>query len=82
AFINIPPANAWDEYDTIFEAAKKYSTDWLVLISAGPTATVLAYDLYKVGYQALDIGHIAASLKEVYDGAPIPERTPFRNENE
>lgn len=24
----------------------------------GPTATVLAYDLHLLGYQALDIGHI------------------------
>jgi len=24
----------------------------------GPTTTVLAYDLYKNGYQAIDIGHV------------------------
>ena len=24
----------------------------------GPTATALAYDLYKLGYQAIDVGHI------------------------
>ena len=29
----------------------------LILISLGPTATVLAYDLSKLGYQAIDIGH-------------------------
>jgi len=32
--------------------------DKLVLISMGPTATVLAYDLCKAGYQAIDIGHV------------------------
>ena len=27
-------------------------------MALGPTATVLAYDLAKEGYQAIDIGHI------------------------
>ena len=30
----------------------------LILIALGPTATVLAYDLHKLGYQVVDIGHI------------------------
>ena len=30
----------------------------MILIALGPTATVLAYDLCKEGYQAIDIGHI------------------------
>ena len=30
----------------------------LILIALGPTATVLAYDLSKQGYQAIDIGHL------------------------
>ena len=30
----------------------------LILIALGPTASILAYDLYKLGYQAIDIGHI------------------------
>ena len=30
----------------------------LILIALGPTATILAYDLYKLGYRAIDIGHI------------------------
>ena len=32
--------------------------DKLFLLALGPTATVLAYDLCKMGYQAVDIGHI------------------------
>ena len=28
------------------------------LLALGPTATVLAYDLCKAGYRALDIGHL------------------------
>ena len=30
----------------------------LFLIALGPTATALAYDLFKAGYQAIDIGHV------------------------
>ena len=30
----------------------------LILLALGPTATVMAYDLTKLGYQAIDIGHI------------------------
>ena len=30
----------------------------IILIALGPTATVLAYEFCKNGYQALDIGHM------------------------
>ena len=36
----------------------KIKKNILILISLGPTATVLAYDLCKLGYQAIDVGHI------------------------
>ena len=35
----------------------KCDEEVLFLIALGPTATVLAYDLTKYGYQAIDIGH-------------------------
>lgn len=54
-----PPLNAFEEYDNIFEEAKRINKDRLVVIILGPTATVLAYDLTKEGYQAIDFGHIA-----------------------
>lgn len=53
-----PSENAWDAYDRILEAVKSVDKDKLIVISLGPAATVLAYDLHKLGYQALDIGHI------------------------
>ena len=28
------------------------------LLPLGPAATVLAYDLFKAGYQAIDVGHV------------------------
>ena len=53
------PKNAWFEYASLIERVKKYDPKkWLVLLSMGPTATVLAYDFFRMGYQTLDIGHM------------------------
>lgn len=52
-----PVVNAWNEYNRIFSTCCGYPKDTLFLIRLGPTATVLAYDLCAVGYQALDLGH-------------------------
>ncbi len=53
-----PAVDAFEKYDTILDAALKQPADSLYLISLGPTATVLAYDLAKTGRQAIDIGHL------------------------
>lgn len=53
-----PEKNAFDKYTEILEAAKKLDKSKLILIALGPAATVLAYDLAKEGYWALDIGHL------------------------
>ncbi len=53
-----PASNAFDKYDDILEAVSTIEKDKLILISLGPTATVLAYDLHIRGYQAIDLGHI------------------------
>ena len=54
-----PSINAFNKYDEILNAVRKYaSKSDLVLIALGMTATCLAYDLAKEGYQAIDIGHV------------------------
>ena len=53
-----PAENAYDVYRKIKEEVLKTSKDKLILMSLGPTAKVLTYDLFKLGYQAIDIGHI------------------------
>lgn len=54
-----PAQNAFTVYESIKETvlnnAKKND---LVLVTLGPTATVLAYDIAKEGYQAIDIGQL------------------------
>lgn len=54
-----PAINAFDKYGEIISAIiEKITHEFLILIALGHTATVLAYDLSKQGYQAIDIGHI------------------------
>lgn len=53
-----PSINSYEKYEEIINKVQKYSKEKLVLIALGPTATILAYDLFKLGFQAIDIGHI------------------------
>lgn len=54
-----PNENAFSVYDEILsDSLKLCNKNQLILIALGPTATVLAYDLAKEGYWAVDIGHL------------------------
>ena len=54
-----PVRNAFSMYDEILESAKKIEDkSVLFIIALGPTATILAYDLAGLGYQAIDAGHM------------------------
>lgn len=56
-----PSMDAFESYDEILTQARTIDKNRLVIIILGPTATILAYDLAREGYQALDMGHIAKS---------------------
>lgn len=58
-YLCAPTINAYEQYSDILNKAKKISKDKIFIIILGPTATVLAYDLAKAGYRALDLGHFA-----------------------
>lgn len=53
-----PSKNAYEIYDQIFEKSKSLDKNSLILLALGPTATILAFDLSKLGFQAIDIGHL------------------------
>lgn len=53
-----PAENAFSKYSQILKSICENSVHDMILISLGPTATILTYDLYKLGLQAIDIGHI------------------------
>lgn len=58
-----PSESAFDNYDAILEEAMKVPKEKTILIALGPTASVLAYDLAKAGYHAIDIGHADLSYE-------------------
>ena len=79
-----PAENAFDRYEDILEEAKKVPQDILVLIALGPTATVLAYDLAKLWYQAIDIGHADLSYEWLLrggDGTHTEVKYKYNNEH-
>lgn len=54
-----PNKNAFTVYNEIFSSVLELADkEQLILIALGPAATVLAYDLAKEGYWAIDIGHL------------------------
>jgi len=55
-----PRKNAFDWRYTLLKLLLVYPEDAIYILSLGPTATVLAYDLAKEGRQALDLGHAGA----------------------
>jgi glycosyltransferase family protein len=54
-----PFQNAFNVYKKIIrKVVTNIEKNNLILLALGPTATVLAFDLYKLGYQVIDVGHI------------------------
>ncbi|MCD4985012.1 MULTISPECIES: SP_1767 family glycosyltransferase [Enterococcus] len=57
-----PAENAYTKYDEIFstvlEITSMISEAPIILISLGPTATILSADLAFLGFQSIDIGHL------------------------
>lgn len=53
-----PAENAFDSYQKIMNEALKISKDKLILLSLGPTAKILGFNLFKAGYRVIDIGHV------------------------
>ena len=74
-----PTVEAFEKYEDIMSAIKKHSkTDDLLILALGPTATVMAFDLSEMGYQALDLGHVDIEYEWFKMGArekcPIPHK--------
>ena len=72
-----PAKNAFSVYDEILAAVQRHAASGdLVLVSLGPTATVLAADIARAGWQAIDIGQLDNEYDWYHMGAerqvPIP----------
>lgn len=77
-----PAENAFNEYDRILSECLKQPKDRLFLLALGPTATVLAYDLCRAGYQAIDIGHLDLEYEWFLRGEGIRVEVPGKYNNE
>ncbi len=77
-----PSENAFSKVEEVKNEVEKYPKDALVLISLGPAAKVLAYDLYKLGYQVLDIGHVDMEYEMFLRGSKklVPVANKYFNE--
>lgn len=77
-----PAENAFNKYAQILEEASKVDKEKLILLSLGPTAKVLAYDLFRMGYRVLDIGHIDMEYEMFLRNARKQEKVRFKYFNE
>lgn len=77
-----PPKHAFRVYNKILNSVLKVKKDNLILISLGPTASVLAYDLCKLGYQAVDIGHTDIQYELFLRNATNMIQIPYKFVNE
>lgn len=57
----IPNKHAFRQYDLVLEKLRSYPKNTLHILMAGPSANIWAEDLHKMGFRALDLGHIAKS---------------------
>ncbi len=78
-----PSKNAFNSYENILAAIKQYANlDDLILLSLGMTATVLSFDLHKLGYQAIDLGHLDIEYEWFNQKATKKTALPGRYVNE
>lgn len=79
-----PSVGAYDKYNEILQSVKLNATkDDMIIIALGMTATVLAYDLSKIGFQALDMGHVDIEYEWFRMGAKekVAIKGKFTNES-
>jgi len=75
--------NAFSVYDRLFATILAHASDYdLVLISLGPTATVLAYDLSQHGIRCIDSGHVDIEYEWMLASATTKIKVAGKNVNE
>ena len=64
-----PSHHAFSKVDVIQQSILNHATGRLILLMLGPTAKILAYRLSRLGYRALDLGHIDSEYEWMQMGA-------------
>ncbi|MHC8518563.1 GT-D fold domain-containing glycosyltransferase [Weissella confusa] len=83
----VPSENAFSAYDEIMAEIKRdlqsNGRDVLILVAAGPTATVLAPNIYTdFGVQAIDIGHLDLEYEWFLQGLDFKTKVEGKYVNE
>lgn len=72
------PRNAYSDLPRLIDEIEgSIPRETLVLISLGPAATLLAAELARRGFWAIDLGHITSAYSSVVHGTRRPERVPL-----
>ncbi len=77
-----PAEHAFSRYEEVLAYLLTLSKEKLYLLALGPMATVLAADLAKRGFQAIDIGHLDLEYEWYQIGAGGPANVPYKYNNE
>lgn len=83
--ILIPDKDAFSRYGEVMERIQKREKPELILLVAGPMATIMAWDLYQIGCWVIDLGQIhagymQASLKHGGYRYPILSEEGYRKQ--
>lgn len=73
-YIYAQPVDAFEQMHSIIKSVESGPASDVYLISLGPTATVLAYELAERGFKALDVGHLSASYAYWKGEGNYPEK--------
>lgn len=83
--IECPVINAFESYNKILSTSVKFLSNhknYMSLVSLGPTATVLSYDLCRNGYRAIDVGNIDIEYNWYKLGVNKKVNLPYKYVNE
>ena len=72
-----PSAQCFDKYDELLNEIKSHGKDYLYILALGPSATIMAYDLAKENFNAIDMGNIDTEYE--WFKMKTEEKVPIKN---
>lgn len=77
-----PAENARKKKEELISRAIELPKDTLILLSLGPAAKVIGYELFNLGYRVIDIGHVDMEYEMFLLGAKeqVPVKYKYFNE--
>lgn len=72
-----PSTQCFSKYDELLRETKSHGRDALYILALGPSASIMAYDLAKEGYRAIDMGNIDTEYEWFLAGAK--DKQPVKN---